>query len=174
MSIRLKIAILLLATIMVGISGCERDDICAAATPTTPLLIIRFYDADEPSEFKEPIDFAVSTALEDGTIDTTAYASDSIAIPLRTQLDLTSFNFILNISNPIDDPELTPPNTDVLNISYTRTEDYISKACGFRITYDMLNRQILPGDDNDGWIQDVIIDETSLTEQTNAHIRIFH
>ena len=34
------------------IYSCERDDICAEATPTTPQLILRFYDVAEQETTK--------------------------------------------------------------------------------------------------------------------------
>ena len=36
-----------------GLSGCEKDDICDANTPTTPRLIISFYDYNNPTVKKE-------------------------------------------------------------------------------------------------------------------------
>ena len=46
----MKKPILFLLLIVVFISSCEKDDFCIE--PVTPNLIIRFYDADNPTEFK--------------------------------------------------------------------------------------------------------------------------
>ena len=46
-----KIKILLLVFAL-GFISCERDDICAESTATTPQLIIEFYDASNPDDLK--------------------------------------------------------------------------------------------------------------------------
>lgn len=45
----IKFVVLLIA---VSLINCERDDICAFTTSTTPRLIIEFYDTDEPDDLK--------------------------------------------------------------------------------------------------------------------------
>jgi hypothetical protein len=40
-----KIALSVLFLFTVCFSSCEKDDICDANTPTTPQLVIEFYDA---------------------------------------------------------------------------------------------------------------------------------
>ena len=44
------ISLLLLFTF--GLSSCEKDDICDANTPTTPRLVITFYDNAAPTTLK--------------------------------------------------------------------------------------------------------------------------
>ena len=43
--------LLMLAVLLLSLS-CERDDICATSTPTTPLLTIGFLDGDNINETK--------------------------------------------------------------------------------------------------------------------------
>jgi hypothetical protein len=154
-----------IATLMVS---CERDDICAESTPTTPLLIIRFYDAENPTEFKAASDLVVA---EVGASIGLAFTSDSIAIPLRTEVDITAYRFTINANADIDAEE--PFNEDLINFDYVRTEEYVSKACGFRTLYEQLN-SARDGQDDGSWIQDLIIDNTNVNDATAAHIRIFH
>ena len=47
--------IYLLFLIAITFSSCEKDDICDANTPTTPRLIIDFYDATNPTALKNVI-----------------------------------------------------------------------------------------------------------------------
>ncbi|MBV1925077.1 MAG: hypothetical protein KUG49_01040 [Dokdonia sp.] len=148
--------------------SCERDDICAETTPTTPLLIIRFYDAENPTEFKAVTDLVVA---EVGASIGLIGSSDSIAIPLRTDVDITAFRFTNNANADIDADD--PPNEDLINFEYTRTEEYVSKACGFRTLYEQLGIA-RDGQDDGSWIQELIIDNTSVNDATAAHIRIFH
>lgn len=148
--------------------SCERDDICAESTPTTPLLIIRFYDAENPTEFKAASDLVVA---EVGASIGLVFTGDSIAIPLRTEVDVTSYRFTINANADIDAEN--PPNEDLINFEYSRSEEYVSKACGFRTLYEQL-AQARDGQDDGSWIQDVIIDNTTVNDATAAHIRIFH
>ena len=50
---KFKIAFLI-ACFAIALSSCERDDICAEATPVTPLLIIDFFDIENTTEAKRP------------------------------------------------------------------------------------------------------------------------
>lgn len=148
------------------IVSCERDDICAESTPTTPLLIIRFFDIDNPTEFKVPGNLAV---IENGTTTGFLFNTDSIAIPLRTNIDETQFQFILNS----DDTENGTQNTDLITFNYVRSDEYVSKACGFKVTYNALEPNETP--ENDGfWIQDIQTINPTIEDETSAHIRIFH
>ena len=165
----MKKLFLLIISLGFLVSSCERDDICAESTPTTPLLVIDFFDADNPSEPKIPADLLIveeGSDEEDGLGFTTA----SISIPLRTNLDQTRYSFILNNnSDDIDNPE----NTDIVAFNYVRQEEYISKACGFRVTYQALQDQFLPLPDN-AWIDNITILNTTIEDETETHIRIFH
>ena len=39
-----KIQLLFICLFSISFSSCEKDDICEATTPTTPKLVIEFYD----------------------------------------------------------------------------------------------------------------------------------
>mgnify|MGYP006353373257 FL=1 len=45
----MKKTILLLLAVAFTFSSCEKDDICDANTPTTPRLVIGFYDFLNPA-----------------------------------------------------------------------------------------------------------------------------
>ncbi|MFT5863940.1 MAG: hypothetical protein ACI828_002608 [Flavobacteriales bacterium] len=157
-----------LAVLTILLVSCERDDICAESTPTTALLIIRFYDADNPTEFKAASDLVVA---EVGASTGLIFTGDSIAIPLRTDIDITTYRFTNNANADIDADN--PPNEDLINFDYIRTEEYVSKACGFRSLYEQLGIA-RDGQDDGSWIRELIIDNTSVNDATAAHIRIFH
>ncbi|UJH91459.1 hypothetical protein LZ575_01435 [Antarcticibacterium sp. 1MA-6-2] len=62
---RKKIKILALAglfLLMPLAQSCQRDDICPAATPVTPLLKIAFFDAEELDVPKPPVNLRVKAA----------------------------------------------------------------------------------------------------------------
>ena len=157
-----------LAVLTILLVSCERDDICAESTPTTPLLIIRFYDADNPTEFKAASDLVVA---EVGASTGLIFTGDSIAIPLRTDIDITTYRFTINANADVDAED--PPNEDLINFNYTRTEEYVSKACGFRTLYGQLGNA-RDGQGDGSWIQELIIDNTTVNDAAEAHIRIFH
>lgn len=165
-----KLILLLIIGASFGQSSCERDDICAETTPTTPLLIIRFYDANDPSEFKAPNNLSI-VALE--SLDpSTAFlttSSDSIAIPLRTVQEFTTFSFTIN--SGVSDEEAQ--NEDILTFIYTTEEEFVNKACGFRIVYEDLQDANAPQADG-AWIQNIEIENPTVNDQTEAHVSIFH
>lgn len=166
-----NILLVLLLIICFGQSACERDDICAESTPTTPLLVIDFFDANNPDEPKVPANLAV---FENGEIDINnvrLFNASSIGIPLRTDVDQTVYQFVLN-STAVEDSE-EEFNTDLLTFTYERSEDFVSKACGFRVTYDGLFAQSEGGDDN-SWINDLEILTPLVVNDTITHIRILH
>lgn len=167
-----RILSIVVLIICFGQSSCERDDICAEATPTTPLLVIDFFDANNPSEEKIPANLAI---IEEGEEDLTkirTFNESLIQIPLRTDVDQTVYRMVLN-STASEDSE-DQPNIDVLTFNYSRTEEFVSKACGFRVTYDDLlpiNNEPL---DDGSWIQSIDILTSTIVNDTITHVRIFH
>lgn len=150
-----------------GLSSCERDDICPESTPTTPLLVIEFVDVDNPSEPKIPSNLIVA---EQGASNGLSFNTATISIPLRTNMEETNFVFVLN--NGSQDPD-APQNVDQVIFNYTIQEEYVSKACGFRVLYEALQTNIVAGED-DFWIQDFIILNPNIEDETTTHLRILH
>ena len=167
-----KLILIVIILIGFGQSSCERDDICAESTPTTPLLKITFFDADNPSELKAPNNLSIMAEgqadMEEPFLTTSL---DSISIPLRTGVDITETVFTLTINSLADDTE--PLNIDVLTLAYIQEEEFVSKACGFRIIYTELTEQNSPEEDG-AWIQDIELQTFTVEDETEAHIYIFH
>lgn len=158
--------------ILISILGCQRDDICPESAETTPLLIIRFYDNEEPTEARAPQNMLVN-AVDSDTI-LRRFSQDSIAIPLRTDRDITDYVFTLNAPlDPDDEEEENMANSDTISFSYGREEEYINRACAYKIRYLGLRLQLLnePGEGN--WVQDIQIEETNVEDQNQAHVSIF-
>ena len=163
---KFKLALLIAGFTMI-LSSCERDDICAETTPVTPLLVIDFFDIENTTEPKVPTNLLV---VENGETVGLAFNAATISIPLRTNADQTNFLFVLNAgSEELENPE----NIDGMTFSYIRQEEYISKACGFRVIYDALDPTRTA--ETDGfWIQDIIVTNSTIEDETSAHISIFH
>ena len=158
----------------VGIfSACEKDDICV--DDDTPQLIIRFYDADNPTELKVVPGLRVIGVGNGNPVDTFTDRTstlDSIAIPLKTNDISTQFSFILNSAD--DDNGAETGTTDQLLFSYETEEIFKSRACGFVVNYDNLTTDFSPATEN--WIQSIEIVKPSVTieEEVTAHVKIFH
>ena len=147
--------------------NCERDDICAEDTPTTPLLIIRFIDNNTRSEAK-PVPNLSIRATDEGANPFLflEQSPDSIAIPLKTDALLTDFELTIN-----DGEEET--NTDTIGFQYTTEEQYVSSACGFRVVFRGMTRSG-PLADGDTWIKDIDIAQSDIIDETNTHVLIYH
>ena len=164
------VAFFMLITFVVS---CEKDDICPDGTPTTAQLVVRFYDANIPDDLKTVSNLALY-ALDD--LDQAVFfeiieSRDSIAIPLRTDTNITRLVFHKDL---LDLGDLTAGNPDNVAINYLREDVYVSRACGFKTVFDLQNTNITT--DADNWISSIeIINENSTIENENsAHIKVFH
>lgn len=151
------------------INSCEKDDICVEGD--TPLLIIRFYDAENPEVFKSVSSLRVRGIGQENPVDTFTDRSslDSISIPLRINQPDTGFLLILDSATE-DDVETG--NIDTLTFSYATQEVFVSKACGFIANYDQLNESLTT--DTENWIQSIEIISPTINSQADAHVQIFH
>ncbi|WP_179377127.1 DUF6452 family protein [Winogradskyella wichelsiae] len=194
-----KFLILLIA---VALINCERDDICAATTQTTPRLIIEFYDAtdtdellnvpritvygeglftDEDGVTTEPIEESdlIITDYDDDDSYVFNVNSNKIALPLivGNEGELTTTRFVLEKDTDlrIDDDEDTNSNIDIIEISYNNEFVYVSRACGYKSNFNSLGVSRVADDDN--WISNIEIEETtqeSIEDESTTHVRIYH
>ena len=169
---RIKINLILLL-ILATFLGCEKDDICVDAD--TPLLIIRFYDIENPTAFKVVPGLRVVGVGNGEPVDTFVDRSstlDSIAIPLKTNDISTTFSFLINSED--DENGVETGKTDPLQFLYDTEEVFKDRACGFIVNYDNLSTNFTPATEN--WIQEIEIIKTSvmIEEEVTAHVKIFH
>ena len=164
------VAFFMLITFVVS---CEKDDICPDGTPTTAQLVVRFYDANIPDDLKTVSNLALYALddLDQAVFFESIESRDSIAIPLRTDTNITRLVFHKDL---LDLGDLTAGNPDNVAINYTREDVYVSRACGFKTIFDLQNTNITT--DADNWISSIeIINENSTIENENsAHIKVFH
>lgn len=150
--------------------SCERDDICIEEN--TPHLIIRFFDHENPTEYKKVINLKVQIEGIDGdyTNETITALTDSIAIPVKVTEDITSFKLILN-GNDEDD---TNDNEDVFDLNYIREDVFVSKSCGYKVLYYDVTTSLI--NDNDNWIRSIetVKDPQDILNQNSDHVKIFH
>lgn len=161
------IALLLLILVL---SNCERDDICPESTATTPKLIIRFYDITDQTETLRVLSLQVQGVGNDD-IYQTAVSTDSLAIPLKTYENATSF--ILHKEYADDGEGNISGNEDIINITYNAEEVYVSRACGYKTIYNNVELSVVTDEDN--WIELIQIENPlTVDNETAAHVQIFH
>ncbi|MCK8524087.1 DUF6452 family protein [Aquimarina sp. D1M17] len=152
------------------IMGCERDDICADGTPTTPFLIVKFIDFENGTEIKNPTELQVQAVGVDSPFDF-GTVTDSIAIPLRTNEPITDYQFTIDSDTSNDD---TAANTDTVSFQYTTVEEFVSSACGFKINFEGLTVSPPEAGTDGSWIRNITIQRENVTDETTAHVFIFH
>jgi hypothetical protein len=162
--------------------SCEKDDICAESTPTTPKLIIRFYDISSQEDTKNASGLRV-TAFDENNAgvlisNLNVVTTDSINLPLRTDADLTKFvlhkDYSVNDNGTPSDTsdDIILGNPDTITITYQREDVYVSRACGFRTIFN--NIAFSFESDGDNWIVNSEIINSIIDNETTAHIKIFH
>lgn len=173
------VTLLLFATF--SFSGCEKDDICEASTPTTPRLVIDFYDINNPAIQKNVNNLKViGEGMTEGivfnnAIDDTKYLTNgnTISIPLKTDVNTTTYEFILNSGNP--NPTLIDIDKVVFN--YTREDIFISRACGFKtlFAFDQNNAIVHTAVPltRPKWMQYISVEKSNIDNEDETHIKIF-
>ncbi|WP_343697508.1 DUF6452 family protein [Flavobacterium sp.] len=181
----MKKIVSLLLIFTFGLSGCEKDDICDANTPTTPRLVIEFYDNAAPTVLRPVTNLKVvgvgkddTDAIvfnENGTSVTKYLTSGSkISIPLKTDGTSTSYKFIFNATS-------ASPNTDVLTFNYATQSVYVSRACGFKTTFTLnprdatANSGLIKTDPaGDGiWMLNVNVVESNIELENETHVKVY-
>ncbi|WP_158729091.1 MULTISPECIES: DUF6452 family protein [unclassified Flavobacterium] len=172
----MKKIILFVFALALSFSSCEKDDICDAKTPTTPRLVIDFYDFEKPSVKKNVNSLKVvgegqtEGILFNGSPTTNA---NRITIPLKTVGTSTSFKFTLNSGNA--NPALV--DEDVIRFNYTTQELFVSRACGYKSLFTLDQAAPFVHTDataaNQKWIKFIEVVTRNIDNENQAHIKIF-
>lgn len=146
---------------MIFAVSCEEDDVCVGEG--TPYLTVVFRNALDTENRSDTLTIESDVTADFANADTIYLKSytDSIKLPLGGLDETQTFFRIKRRSNS------TP---DVLTVNYSTQTEYVSKACGFRVTYGNLGynttfnyiQAIEPGESNE------LKDETT----TNLYIRL--
>ena len=163
-----KIAALLLI-LAISLGACERDDICIE--DTTPQLIIRFYDKDDPERLKAVQNLTVMIQGIDGELEneTITSSTDSIAIPIR--VDENTTKYLMSIPGETTEDSA---NEDLLELTYSQEDQFVSRSCGYKAIFLDARSSLVTDDGN--WI-DQVINSTSpldITNENQAHVKIYH
>ena len=166
------IIIVLMLLITVSFWNCEKDDLCAESTPTTPQVVIKCYDALNPDVLKNVTNLQYYEVDDagNGIGDTLEIISASeIKVPLKTfqNSNTVRFKLILNGS----DTEPTNDITDFIRFNYTKEEIYISRACGYKTNFEL--DPINGFEKTTNWILVGGIVNYSITDENEAHVKIY-
>ncbi|WP_375238156.1 DUF6452 family protein [Aurantibacter sp.] len=177
----MKKYILIPFLIALSIFSCEKDDICAATTATTPRLLVSFNDNILRDNQKNvtgflAVGFDLDTALENYSVITTA---DAI-LPLRTDATETKYRFFLDYEiddngTPDDETDdFQTGNEDIITINYTIKEVFVSNACGYKVQYENVSITIEP--DGDNWLlfQEALNENLIIADETTTHFNLYH
>lgn len=177
----MKKIISLLLVFTFGLSSCEKDDICDPNTPTTPRLVISFYEINDPTKPKNVNNLMVigegkttGIIFNKTATDTTKYVTNAntVSVPLRTDTISTTYRFVYNSlsTNP------AAINTDVLKFNYSHQNVYVSRACGFKTTFTL--GPVKPFEQTDPtadglWMQQIFVKTTNVEFENETHIEVY-
>lgn len=173
----MKKTILLLLILSFSFSGCEKDDICDANTVTTSRLVVTFYDYNNSSVEKSVSNLTIiADGMEEGINynGSTLINGSTVAIPLQTTAETTTFRFIRNFgsTNPA-----ALPNEDIITFNYTTENVYVSRACGFKTNFAL--DPITPFVQTDAatpdllWMQLIAVRNYSIANENETHLEIY-
>ena len=155
----------ILLGLFVFLLSCEPDDICLISIEDTPKLIIGFYDKST-GELKEVTNLKIQGHNNE---EVYIYQTiDSIGIPLKNLDNLT----IYNLTKDFNENTSNSGNKDDLYINYNYNWEYISRACGFKTTYELKN--LIIENDSNNWILDTDLINNIIIDEKNIHVKIFH
>lgn len=164
---KIVILVFLVAAIF---SGCEKDDICSENTPTTPRLIIDFYDLTNPTLTKNVTNLGI---LGEGLNTVILFNGVSkIQIPLDISKDISKYQFILNYEN--SNPAFI--NSDQLQFDYSRNNVYVSRACGYKTLFMLDTTNPFTQTDSaslDGlWMKNITVLQSNISNENETHLSI--
>ena len=159
-----KLKTSLFAIIFIMIS-CEKDDICIESEIGTPRIILSFYDKTNKT-LKKPVENLLIKGVErEDTLD--IFSGDSIAIPLRNNLNFSKYEFILNAGGENS-------NNDTIHFEYSRYDLYINRACGFKSNYILNDPPAKLFNIDSPWIEQILKLKDTILNENNAHLAIYH
>ncbi|MDQ7917418.1 DUF6452 family protein [Mesonia sp. MT50] len=174
----IKNTALLLVISLLFLSGCQKDDICPESTNTTPHLVIKFLDSENPLNIKEVTNLQVKEENSMKDYFETPVSDSLIKIPLRTTENFTNYIFTLN--TPLDpDAEIGAndplPNEDQLHFNYGTLVEYVGRACGYKTEFVAFEANRVNEEDDTNWIKSIeVLQPNDITNEFDTHLYIYH
>ena len=145
-------------------NSCEKDDICLSDTPSSPRLIVRMVDKDDPTLYKLANDLLIKVVDNDSI---NIKSSDSIILNLNPYKNYTQFEFILNQGSENQ-------NIDTLQINYSLNNIYIDRACGYKTSFIFNSNALTLINEKNNWIESYLILKDTIINEEQAHMAILH
>lgn len=125
-----KINLLIISVFtLLFIYSCVDDDVCDKTT--TPRLTIAFVDSLNKKLKKDTI--FIDELNTDSTLSRHIFTKvDSVRIPLNA----LSHKTVLYLYNSL---KTADSNKNIITITYQTSQEFVSKACGFKILYNNVN-----------------------------------
>ncbi len=181
--IKIAFKAICLLTLLLMLGTCERDDICPEDVPTTPRLILEFFDVSDQSATKNVPAFYAQGIDNENPLSgySGGSAINTVELPLRTDQNETQYRLIRNYDvndngtpNDTTDDFITG-NEDIITITYNTEQEYVSRACGFKTVFKNV-LVTLDTTDTDRWIDLIqsVNDNQSIEDETTTHFNFFH
>ena len=150
--------------------ACEKDDICVDGD--TPLLIVTFYNSADPSLAKAVNKLRVIGIEKDTPVGTFSDRSnrDSIALPLKADVERTGFVFYKDSAS--DEAGIELGNPDTIYFDYKIQSVYVSRACGFVPNFEDFSATLIS--DENTWIDSLEVKQTRISNATSSHVSIYY
>lgn len=178
--------------LIVGLTlcSCERDDICAEDTSTTPRLLVEFFDVLEQDNLKNVPNLTVygeglTEDPEAANSKTLIFntSSNAVALPLiiGTEGEEVTTRFVMERRTDLrlDEDASTSSNIDIIEITYIPEFEFVSRACGYKSVFTDLKVRIVP--DSDNWIIAVTFpnntnntDNITVANEDATHVNLLH
>ena len=190
---RTFVALILGLVAVLTLQNCERDDICAATTSTTPRLMIEFYSNEENDQLENVprlsvygegliIDDEGNPIEPEVESDATLLFDENenaVELPLKVmpenQVSTVRYIFERNTNLRLDTDNTSTSNIDVIEIEYISKYEYVSRACGYKNVFNITDIDLNPDGDNDEtWISNIEIIETVIENENTVHVYIYH
>jgi len=167
----MKKIFLIVLVLAFSFSGCEKDDICDAATSTTPSLVIEFYDNADHTDLKNVNLKATGEGAAGSPLIFAAVSK--IKLPLNSTAIKTKYTLVLT------NADLTT-TSDVLEFNYSTADVYVSRACGFKTVYNLNGTALppfvlnnVPNSTMGNWIKNIEVIKPNINDENETHIKIY-
>ncbi|WAC02287.1 DUF6452 family protein [Lacinutrix neustonica] len=179
-----NLKIMVFAVCAFSLFTCEKDDLCDENTPVTPRMIFEFRDLANPESTKNVAGLRVEDP-DDSSRFLEAYSGSSselqMILPLKTdrieveeegEIEYVGETKFVVYKEYVDD--MTTGNADTITITYKIKDLYVSRACGYKTTYENVSVTIEPDGDNWMLFEDATNENQSVLNEDETHWTIRH
>ncbi|MDO5608868.1 MAG: DUF6452 family protein [Capnocytophaga sp.] len=158
-----------IALIALAFYACEPDDLCEN-TVVTPRLVVRTYSAASPTTVSPVNNLLV---YGEGSSLVLSYTSlDSLALPLKIDANSTTYVMVKNAVYNTSTGELASGSAATVTFTYDVENEFVSKGCGFKAVFKNLDAAV--EDPANSWITNINILNSTVENESNAKVHIYH